>query len=138
MSSLKSITANSRHVPVMQRMVCFNILKLPLLQIPLDRYPEDVPPEYFFDLLNCSPSSTPEILHENIRCLIQLLHLDKNPSVPPVASQFVPIVSYKKTSLLDPALLPVYKCCDFLALSDDKKAIDLAKNATIFYNHSTI
>ena len=33
-SSLKSITANSRQVPVMQRMVWFNILKLPLLQIP--------------------------------------------------------------------------------------------------------
>ena len=57
-SSLKSITASSRHVPVMQRMVWFNILKLPLLQTPLHKYPEDVPPEYFFDILNCSPSST--------------------------------------------------------------------------------
>ena len=44
-SSLKSITASSRHVPVVQRMVWFNILKLPLLQMPLDKYPKDVPPE---------------------------------------------------------------------------------------------
>ena len=106
-SSVKSITANSRHVPVMQRMVWSNILKLPLLQMPLDKYPEDVPPEYFFDLLNCSPSSTPETIQENIRCLLQLLHPDKNPSAPPTASQFVPIASYIKTILLDPDLLPV-------------------------------
>ena len=77
----------------MQRMVWFNILKLPLLQMPLDKYPEDVPPEYFFDLLNCFPFSTPEIIQENIRCLLQPLHPDKNPSAPPTASQFVPIVS---------------------------------------------
>ena len=44
-SSLKLITANSRQVPVMQRMIRFNILKLPLLQMPLDKYPKDVPPE---------------------------------------------------------------------------------------------
>ena len=103
-------------MPVMQRMMWFNILKLPLLQMPLDKYPEDVPPKYFFDLLNCSPSSTPDIIQENIRCLLQLLHPDKNPSVPPVASQFVPIVSYTKTILLDSALLPVYKCCDFFGV----------------------
>ena len=84
--------------------------------MPLDKYPEDVPPEYFFDLLNCSPSSTPEKIQENIRCLLQLLHPDKNPSAPPTASQFVPIVSYIKTILLDPALLPVYKCCDFFGV----------------------
>ena len=116
-SCLKSRTANSRQVPVMQRMVWFNNLKLPLLQMPLDKYTEDVPPEYFFDLLNCSPSSFPEVIQENIRCLLQLLHPDKNPSVPPVASQFVPIVSYIKTILLDPALLPVYQCCDFFGVA---------------------
>ena len=91
----------------MQRMVWFNILKLPRLQMPLDKYPGEVPPEYFFDLLNCSPSSTPEKIQENIRCLLQLLHPDKNPSAPPTASQFVPTVSYIKTILLDPALLPL-------------------------------
>ena len=110
--SLKSITANSRQVPVMQRMVWFNILKLLFLQKPLDKYPENVPPEYFFDLLNCSPSSTPEVLQENIHCLLHLLHPDNNPPVPPLASQFFPIISFLKTILLDPALLPVYKCCD--------------------------
>ena len=115
-SSLKSITANSRQVPVMQRMVWFNILKLPLLQMPSEKYPEDVPPAYFFDLLNCSPSSTPEVIQENIHCLSQPLHPCKTPSVPPLASQSVPIVSYLKTSLLDPALLPVYKCCDFFGV----------------------
>ena len=115
-SSLKSITANSRQVPVMQRMVWFNILKLPLLQMPLEKNPEDVPPEYFFDLLNCSPSSTPEVIQENIRCLSQLLHPCKTTSVPPLASQFVPIVFYLKTTLLDPALLPVYKSCDFFGV----------------------
>ena len=67
----------------------------------------------FFDLLNCSPSSTPEVIQENIRCLLQLLHPDKTPSVPPYASQFIPIVSNLKTIRLDPGLLPVYKCCDF-------------------------
>ena len=112
-SSLKSITANSRHVPVMQRMVWFNILKLPRLQMPLDKYPEDVPPEYFFDLLNCSLFSTLEIIQENIRCLLQLLHPDKNPTDSPTANQFVPIVPYISTIILDPALLPVYNCCDF-------------------------
>ena len=55
-SCLKSITANSRQVLVMQRMVWFNILKLLLLQMLLDRYPIDVPPEYFFNLLKCSRS----------------------------------------------------------------------------------
>ena len=94
-SSLKSITANNRQVPVMQRMVWFNILKLLLLQMPLDKYPEDGPPEYFFNLLNCSPSSTPEVIQENIRCLLQLLHPDKNSSVPAVVSRLqVPIISY--------------------------------------------
>ena len=68
-SSLKSITANRRQVPVMQKRVWFNILKLPLLQMPLDKHHVDVPPENFFDLLNCSPSSTPEVIQENIRCL---------------------------------------------------------------------
>ena len=82
----------------------------------LDKSPEDVPPEYFIDLLNCSPSSTPEIRQENIRCLLQLLHPHKNPSAPPTASQFVPIVSYIKLIFLDPALLPVYKCCDFFGV----------------------
>ena len=84
--------------------------------MPLDKYPEDVPPEYYSDLLNCSPSSNPEVIQENIRCLLQLLHPDKNPSVPPLASQFVPIISYLKTILLDPALLPVKNCCDFLGV----------------------
>ena len=106
-SSLKSITTNSRQVPVMQRMVLFNILKLLLLQMPSDKYPEDVPPEYFFNLLNCSPSSTPEVIQENIRCRLQLLHSDKTPSVPPYPSQFVPIVSFLKTILPEPAPLPV-------------------------------
>ena len=115
-SSLKSITANNRLEPVMQRMVWLNILELPPLQMPLDKYPEDVPPEYFFHLLNCSPSSTPEVIQENIRCLLQLLNPYKNPSVPPLASQLVPIISYSKTILLDPALLPVYKCCDFFGV----------------------
>ena len=100
----------------MQRMVWFNILKLPLRQMPLDKYPEDVPPEYYFDLLNCSPSPTPEVLPENIRCLLQLLHPDKTPSVLPFASQLFPIVSYLKTNLLDPVLLPVYKCCNFFGV----------------------
>ena len=131
-SSLKSITANSRHVPVMQRMVWFNILKLPLLQMPLDKYPEDVPPEYFFDLLNCSPSSTPEIIQENIRCLLQLLHPDKKPSVPRLASQFLPIVSYTKTILLDPALLPVYKCCDFFGFARRQRGYRLCKKCDPF------
>ena len=115
-SSLKSTTANSRQVPVMQRVVWFNILKLRLLQMPLDKYPDDVPPEYFFDLLNYSPSSTPELKQENIRCLLQLLDPDKTPSVPPLVSQFVPIISYLKTILLDPALLPAKNCCDFLGV----------------------
>ena len=131
-SSLKSITANSRHVPVMQRMVWFNILKLPLLQMPLDKYPEDVPPENFFDLLNCSPSSTPETIQENIRCLLQLLHPDKNHSAPPTASQFVPIVSYKKTILLDPALLPVYQCCDFFGVFRRQKSYRSCKKCDPF------
>ena len=115
-SSLKSMTANCRQVPVMQRMVWFNIFKLHLLQMPLDKYPENVPPENFFDLLNCSPSSTPEGIQENIRCLLQLLHPDKTPSVPYPASYFVPIVSYSKTISLDPVLLPVNKCCDFFGV----------------------
>ena len=136
-SSLNSITANSQ-VPAMQRMVWFNIFKLPLLQMPLDKYPGDVPPEYFFDLLNSSPSSIPEIIQEIIRCFLQLLHPDKNPSVPTLASQFVPIVSYFKTILLDPALLPVYNFVTSMALSDAKEVTDPAENATLFYNHLTI
>ena len=116
----------------MQRMVWFNILKLPRLQMPLDKYPEDVPPEYFFDLLNCSPSSTPEIKQENIRCLLQLLHPDKNPSAPPTASHFVPIVSYIKTIFLDPALLPVYKCCDFFGVVRRQKGYISCKKCDPF------
>ena len=109
-SSLKSITANSRQVPVMQRMVWINFFKLPLLQMPSDKFPEDVPPENFFKLLNCSTSSTPDVMQETSRCLLQPLHSNKTPSVPILARQFVPIVSYLKTTLLDPAVLSVYKC----------------------------
>ena len=124
-SSLKSITANSRQVPVIQRMVWFNILKLPLLQMPLDKNPGQVPPEYFFDLLNCSPSSTPAAIQENIRCPLQLLHLDKNHSVPPLASQFFPIISYLETFPLDLAFLPVYKCWDFFGVSLAPKRLQI-------------
>ena len=116
----------------MQRMVWFNILKLPLLQMPLDKYPKDVPPEHIFHLLNCSPSSTPEVIQENIRCLLQLLHPDKNPSVPPLASQFVPIISCLETILLAPALLPVNKYCDFIGVVPRQKSYRSCKKCDPF------
>ena len=46
--------SSARHA----KMVWFNMLQLPPLQMPLDKYPEPVPPDYFFDFMNCSPSST--------------------------------------------------------------------------------
>ena len=137
-SSLKSITANSRHVPVMQKMAWFNIPKLLLLQMPLDKYPDGVPPEYFFDLLNCSHSSTREGIQKicavfyNFYIQIKLL-----PSQLLLASLFR-LYPTSKQSYWTLFICQYLMVATSLVLSDDKESTVPAKNGTFFYNHLKI
>ena len=110
-SALSAIATNKRYVPVMQRIVWPHVLQQPLLQLPLTIGFNYAPPNFLFNLLGCPQSSTPELISENNKCLLQTLHPDKSPQVPPTASQYIPLVSFAKTILLDKSLSPVYRCC---------------------------
>ena len=110
-SALSAITTNQRYVPVMQRIIWHHVLQQPLLQLPLTIGFNYAPPNFLFNLLGCPQSSTPEIISENVKCLLQILHPDKNPQAPPTASQYIPLVSFAKTILLDKSLSPIYRCC---------------------------
>ena len=110
-SALSAIATNKRYVPVMQRIIWHHVLQQPLLQLPLTIGFNYAPPNFLFNLLGCPQSSTPELISENVKCLLQILHPDKTPQVPPTASQYIPLVSFAKTILLDKSLSPVYRCC---------------------------
>ena len=110
-SALSAIATNKRYVPVMQRIIWHHVLQQPLLQLPLTIGFNYAPPNFLFNLLGCPQSSTPELISENVKCLLQILHPDKNPQAPPTASQYIPLISFAKTILLDKSLSPVYRCC---------------------------
>ena len=110
-SALSAIATKKRYVPVMQRIIWHHVLQQPLLQLPLTIGFNYAPPNFLFNLLGCPQSSTPELISEKVKCLLQILHPDKNPQAPPTASQYIPLVSFAKTILLDKSLSPVYRCC---------------------------
>ena len=110
-SALSTITTNHRYVPVMQWIIWHYVLQQPLSQLPLTIALNYAPPNFLFNLLGCPQSSTPELISENVKCLLQILHPDKTPQAPPTASQYIPLVSFAKTILLDKDLSPVYRCC---------------------------
>ena len=109
--ALSAIATNKRYVPVMQRIIWHHVLQQPLLQLPLTIGFNYAPPNFLFNLLRCPQSSTPELISENVKCLLQILHPDKNPQAPPTASQYIPLISFAKTILLDKSLSTVYRCC---------------------------
>ena len=107
-SALSAIATNKR---LMQRIIWHHVLQQPLLQLPLTIGFNYAPPNFLFNLLGCPQSSTLELISENIKCLLQILHPDKTPQVAFTASQYIPLVSFAKTILLDKNLSPVYRCC---------------------------
>ena len=108
-SALSAITTNQRYVPVMQRIIWHHVLQQHLLQLPLTIGFNYAPPNFLFNLLGCP--QTPELISENVKCLLQIVHPDKTPQVPPTFSQYIPLVSFAKTILLDKSLSSVYRCC---------------------------
>ena len=110
-SALSAIATNKRYVPVMQRIIWHHVLQQPLLHLPLTIGFNYAPPNFLFNLLGCPQSSTPELISENVKCLLQILHPDKNPQAPPTVTQYIPLISFAKTILLDKSFSPVYRCC---------------------------
>ena len=105
-STLTAITSTHCHPPALQRMFFHH-----LQQLPLPTNPDELPHNLLFHVVGCAPSSSPEINQENIKCLLQQWHPDKNPSVPSSLSKYVLLVTLAKTVLLNLNLLPIYRCC---------------------------
>ena len=129
-STLTVITYTHRHLPALQRMLFHHLKKL-----PLTTNPEELPHNLLFHVVGCAPSSSPGIIQESIKCLVQI-HPDKNPSAPSSFSKNVPLVTLAKAFLLNTNLLAIYRCCGrFLELLDNKKAFEHAENLTTSYEN---
>ena len=71
--SLTAITSAHCRLPVFQRMLLYHIE-----QLPLTTDANTASHHLLLRVLGCAPSFSQEILTENIRCLLQQLHLNKN------------------------------------------------------------
>ena len=134
-STLTAITSTYRHLPALQRLFFNHFHWVP--QLPLTINPQEHPHNLLSHVVGCAPSSCPEIIQENIKCLLQQLHPDKNPSVPSSVSQYVPLVNLAKTILLNKNLLPHSVVVACLKLTDNKMAFEHAENVTPFYKNWT-
>ena len=75
-SSLTSISTKQRYISVMQRISWHHIS-----QLPLRTCPTETQRKISFHLFGCLPSSTPEVIQQKLKCLLQIIHLDKTFSV---------------------------------------------------------
>lgn len=126
-TSLTAITTSTRHVPALQRMVAHHINTL-----PLNPAPEDAPANYLFNLLGCSPSASTELIQENVRCLLQTLHPDKNAAVPAPISRFIPTVKEAKRILLNAELRAVYQCCGLIGIERNQSGLRTCRHCDKF------
>ena len=126
-STLTAITSTHRHLPALQRMFFHH-----LQQLPLTTNPNEHPHKLLFHVVGCAPSSSPEIIQENIKCLLQQLHPDKNPSVPSSVSQYVPLVTMAKTILLNKNLLPTYRCCGMFGVTRQQNGLRTCRKCDPF------
>ena len=117
-STLTAITSTHRHLPALQRMFFHH-----LQQLPLTTNADEHPHNLLLHVVGCAPSSFPEIIQENIKCLLQQLHPDKNPSVPSSVSKYVPLVTVAKSVLLNTNLLPIYRCCGMFGVNRQQNGL---------------
>ena len=106
LATLRSLAASHRHSLVLQRMVAHHVTRL-----PLHSEAEDAPDNLLFDLLGCTPTTYNEVLPENIRVLLHILHPDKNKAVSAAASKYIPLIKEAKRILSDSNLKPIYLFC---------------------------
>ena len=105
-SNLTAIISALHKLPDLQRMFLYHNQ-----QLPLTTDSNTAPHHLFFHVLECAPSSSQETLKEILRCPLQQLPPDRNPTVPPTTSQYVPMVTFAKNTLLNKNLRPIYRCC---------------------------
>ena len=126
-STLTAITSRHRHLPVLQPMFFHH-----LQQLPLTTNADEHPHNLLFHVVGSAPSSSPEIIQENIKCLLQQLHPDKSPSVPSSVSKYVPLVTLAKIVLLNTNLLPIYRCCGMFGVNRQQNGLQTCRKCYPF------
>ena len=126
-STLTAITSTHRHLPALQRMFFHH-----LQQLPLTTNPDELPHNLLFHVVGCIPSSSPEIIQENIKCLFQQLHPDKRLSIPSSVSQYVPLVSLAKTILRNKNLIATYRCCGMFGVIREQNGLRPCRKCDLF------
>ena len=114
-SSHTPFTSGHLRLLVLQKMLSYHISQW------LPTTDSKTTPHYLLlDVLGSAPNSSQEMLQDNIRCLLQQLHPDKNLFIPPTTSQYMPLVTTAK-SFLNKNLRPIYPCCGLPGVTRYKK-----------------
>ena len=121
-STRTASTSAHRHLPALQRLFFHH-----LQQLPLTTNPDEIPHILLVRAVGCTPSSSPEKKHKNIKFLLQQLHPDKNRSVPSSVSKCVPLVTLVKTISLNPNLLSTYRCCSRFGVNRQQNGLRTCK-----------
>ena len=126
-STLTAITSTHLHLTAIQRMFFHH-----LQQLPFTTNPDEHSHNLLFHVVGCAPSSSPEIIQENIKCILQQLHPDKKPCVPSSVSQYVPLVTLPKKILLNKNLLPTYGRCGRFGVTRQQNGLRICRKCDPF------